>query len=41
MSLPEEHRNDTYRRIKKVDKSKVADWLLNHGYYPEQIENPT
>lgn len=40
MSLPEEHRNETYRRIKKVDKAKVADWLLHQGYYPEQYVLP-
>lgn len=40
MSLPEEHRNETYRRIEKVNKDKVADWLLHHGYYPEQYVLP-
>lgn len=40
MSLPEEHRNETYRRIKKVEKAQVADWLLHRGYYPEQYVLP-
>ncbi len=40
MSLPEEHRNETYQRIKRAGRDKVADWLLHHGYYPEQYVLP-
>jgi hypothetical protein len=40
MSLPEEHFNDTRNLIEKVDKKKIAKWLLEEGYYPEQYVLP-
>ena len=40
MNLPEEHRKETYTKIKNVDKGKIAEWLLHYGYYPEQYVLP-
>ncbi len=40
MSLPQKHFNNTYELIKKVGKKKVAKWLLEEGYYPEQYVLP-
>jgi hypothetical protein len=40
MSLPKEHREETYRKIKAVHKDQIAKWLLEFGYYPEQYVLP-
>ena len=40
MSIPKEHFENTYKLIKKIDKNKIADWLLTEGYYPEQYVLP-
>ena len=36
MSLPEKHFYKTKKLLYEVDKDKIADWLLNEGYFPEQ-----
>ena len=40
MSLPAEHTAETERLLKKVSKDKIAKWLLEEGYYPEQYVVP-
>ncbi len=40
MSIPKEHFENTYKLIRKIDKNKIADWLLTEGYYPEQYVLP-
>lgn len=40
MTLPEKHIETTHKLIKKIDESKVAKWLLEDGYYPEQYVLP-
>lgn len=40
MSLPKEHTAETKRLLKKVSKEKIAKWLLEEGYYPEQYIVP-
>lgn len=40
MSLPKEHTAETKRLLKKVSKDKIAKWLLEEGYYPEQYIVP-
>lgn len=40
MSLPKEHTAETKRLLKKVSKEKIAKWLLEEGYYPEQYVVP-
>ncbi|MBD3338546.1 MAG: hypothetical protein GF353_05535 [Candidatus Lokiarchaeota archaeon] len=40
MILPEKHFKTTYELIKKIDKRKIARWLLEEGYYPEQYVLP-
>jgi len=40
MSLPKEHRDETYRKINEVHKDQIAKWLLEFGYYPEQYVLP-
>lgn len=40
MSLPEEHRRETRQKIDSVDKEIIGEWLLLHGYYPEQYVLP-
>lgn len=40
MSLPEEHRNETHQKIIAVHKEMITEWLLLHGYYPEQYVLP-
>lgn len=40
MSLPKEHTVETKRLLKKVSKEKIAKWLLEEGYYPEQYIVP-
>ena len=36
ITLPEEHHKETCSLLKAVDKSKIASWLLEEGYFPEQ-----
>jgi len=40
MTLAEKHIETTRELIKKIDKSKIAGWLLEEGYYPEQYVLP-
>ncbi|AEA43024.1 RNA-directed DNA polymerase [Fluviicola taffensis] len=40
MSLPKEHTAETKRLLKKIPKDKIAKWLLEEGYYPEQYIIP-
>ena len=40
MSLTKEHTAETKRLLKKVSKDKIAKWLLEEGYYPEQYVVP-
>jgi len=40
VSLPKEHTAETKRLLKKVSKEKIAKWLLEEGYYPEQYIVP-
>lgn len=40
MSLPKEHTAETKRLLKKVSKDKIAKWLLEEGFYPEQYVVP-
>lgn len=40
MNLPKEHTAETKRLLKKVSKDKIAKWLLEEGYYPEQYVVP-
>ena len=45
MSLPQKHRDETERLIRlrsatKDGKTKIAEWLFNEGYYPEQYVLP-
>jgi hypothetical protein len=40
MTLPEEHHRETCQLLKAIDKTKIASWLLNQGYFPEQYVLP-
>jgi hypothetical protein len=40
VSLTKEHTAETKRLLKKVSKDKIAKWLLEEGYYPEQYVVP-
>ncbi|HEY1194787.1 RNA-directed DNA polymerase [Flavobacterium sp.] len=40
MNLPQKHTVETKRLLKKVSKAKIAKWLLEEGYYPEQYVVP-
>lgn len=45
MNLPQKHRQETERLIREVTstpegKNKVADWILEEGYYPEPYVLP-
>jgi hypothetical protein len=40
MTLPEKHYRTTYELIKKIPTEKIAKWLLEEGYYPEQYVLP-
>ncbi|HQU32039.1 MAG: hypothetical protein HRU72_12295 [Planctomycetia bacterium] len=40
MTLPEKHFKATAKLVRALDKDKVAHWLLNNGYYPEQYVLP-
>lgn len=35
-TLPEKHYKETHALLKAIDKSKIATWLLEEGYFPEQ-----
>ena len=36
ITLPEEHYRETCSLLKAIDKNKIATWLLEEGYFPEQ-----
>jgi hypothetical protein len=36
ITLPEEHYKETCSLLKAIDKNKIATWLLEEGYFPEQ-----
>lgn len=36
ITLPEEHYKETCSLLKVIDKNKIATWLLEEGYFPEQ-----
>jgi hypothetical protein len=40
MTLPEQHYKTTHKLIKKIASDKIAKWLLEEGYYPEQYVLP-
>ncbi|RLD61552.1 MAG: hypothetical protein DRJ01_07665 [Bacteroidetes bacterium] len=40
MSLIEKHFRKTEKLIKLIGQDKIADWLLNEGYFPEQYVIP-
>jgi hypothetical protein len=35
-TLPEEHFKETCSLLQAIDKNKIATWLLEEGYFPEQ-----
>ncbi len=39
-SIPEKHIRETKLLVKKIRKDKIAKWLLEQGYYPEQYVLP-
>jgi hypothetical protein len=42
MSLPSKHNTETKILLKKISTSKISEWLLMQGYYPEQyVVTPT
>lgn len=40
MNLPKQHFIKTKKLLQKVEKVKIANWLLNEGYFPEQYVLP-
>ena len=40
MTLPEKHFRETETLLRKVDKKKIGQWLLEQGFYPEQYVIP-
>lgn len=40
MNLIEKHIRKTEKLLRAIEKSKIADWLLNEGYFPEQYVLP-
>jgi hypothetical protein len=40
VNLPREHTAETKRLLRRVSKDKIAKWLLEEGYYPEQYVVP-
>lgn len=36
ITLPKEHYRETCSLLKAIDKNKIAAWLLEEGYFPEQ-----
>lgn len=39
-SIPEKHLRETFSLVKKISKRKIAKWLFEEGYYPEQYVLP-
>lgn len=39
-TLPQQHFEETKRRLKTIDKKDIAKWLLEEGYYPEEYVVP-
>lgn len=40
MKIPDKHRKETKRLVKKIPKKEIGQWLLSQGYYPEQYVLP-
>lgn len=40
MNLVEKHFRNTEKLLRAIDKEKIAQWLLNEGYFPEQYVLP-
>ncbi len=40
MNLIEKHIRKTEKLLRAIEKSKIAAWLLNEGYFPEQYVLP-
>lgn len=40
MNLVEKHIRKTEKLLRAIDKAKIAEWLLNEGYFPEQYVLP-
>ncbi len=40
MNIPQKHYLETKNLLKKISKDKIAAWLLEEGYYPEQYVLP-
>ena len=40
MNLVEKHIRKTEKLLRAIDKAKIAHWLLNEGYFPEQYVLP-
>lgn len=40
MNLVEKHFRNTEKLLRSIDKAKIAHWLLNEGYFPEQYVLP-
>lgn len=40
MNLVEKHIRNTEKLLRAIDKTKIANWLLNEGYFPEQYVLP-
>jgi hypothetical protein len=40
MNLVEKHIRNTEKLLRAIDKAKIANWLLNEGYFPEQYVLP-
>jgi len=37
MSSLKDHCKETKRLLRKVPKANISKWLLEEGYYPEQV----
>lgn len=40
LPLPQSHFNNSKRLLTEISKDKIADWLLNEGYFPEHYVLP-
>ena len=40
MNPVEKHIRKTEGLLRAIDKAKIAEWLLNEGYFPEQYVLP-
>ena len=40
MNLVEKHIKNTEKLLRAIEKTKIANWLLNEGYFPEQYVLP-